>query len=380
MDDTMDVLAAKIEGKTKHLTGIAAEVAEKHEADAEVVCGHNYEVKLDMSQPAKKRGKAGIKKGSGASASASTSNDWTFVAVPVTSKVRALFDSWEASERVSGGLKEVKDVFNDNIKYELKDYDDVKRLLVDLPSVGEKWTMIARDTPANCAQVRLLLENMGVLEEALGELHQLTMDARDPMAGEKEGAVRNSLDTIAREWRRVEELVPKSEGGKLEGCVAGAAGAAALVQAFQVAKAGALLLIQGKKVTKTGNSQHQQSSFMLDPPLAKGKHTVKFRVDNLGRGGHHWICFGTCAPSADISGESYTEISGISTSGQLYGQHTGGYGREISSGTEITVAVDCDARTQTISWNGESSSASGIAVPCAFAFNLYENGNTVTFL
>jgi len=380
-------LAAKIEGKTKHLTEIAAEVAERYEADAEVVCGHNYEVKLDMSQPPKnggkaqpgKGGKVGSKKGSGASASASGSNGWTFVAVPVTSKVRALFDSWEASDHVSGGLTEVKDAFNDKIKYELNDYDDVKRLLVDVPSVGEKWTTIARDTPANCVQVRLLLENMGVLEEALGELQQLTMDACDPMAGEKKGAVRNSLDTIAHEWRRVEDLVPKSEGGKLAGSVAGVSGSVPISR-FQVVTAGSKLLVDGKKVTKTGGDGHNQSSFMLDPPLAKGKHTVKFRVDNLGRDGHHWICFGTCAPSADISGKSCNFISGLATNGTLHGRHAGGKPCMISSGTEITVAVDCDALSQTISWNGGSSSASGIAVPCAFAFNHFLNGNTVTFL
>lgn len=119
-----------------------------------VVCGFYYDVKKDLPV----NGSLKIEGTPGSAIVSERVAEWRYVGAP---------------------LAQVDDVFNDNVNYQLHDYDDVKRLNQTLLKVGSKYCDLLSDRPKTQEGVRAFIGNMNTLSDAIDQITELTKDAKD---------------------------------------------------------------------------------------------------------------------------------------------------------------------------------------------------------
>jgi hypothetical protein len=193
--------------------------------------------------------------------------------------------------------------------------------------------------------------------------------------------VRNSLDTIAREWRRVEELVPKSEGGKLAGSVAGASGSAAVVSQSDPDPFDQVhpeLEVDGRSISRTNDSGGYRPFF--GPVLRSGTHSYRFRLAQLfstSKENSSHELWGVCAEEsvqqAMRSDSCYELMHGFGNGKQkwIMGSYSTA-GRLHQVGDVVDMTIDCDQKKLSVAVIDNGGSMHGpweipdIPVPCRF--------------
>ena len=148
--------------------GAKLAIIEEHKEEM-VVCGFYYDIKREL--PANQTFK--IEGTPGKADVGERVAEWTYVGAP---------------------LAEADDVFNDNINYQLRNYDDVKRLNQTLLKVGSKYCDLLSDRPKTREGVRMFIGNMKTLAAAIDQIIELTKDAEDMIS--QSDAIKRAVEEI----------------------------------------------------------------------------------------------------------------------------------------------------------------------------------------
>jgi len=123
--------------------------------------------------------------------------------------VAAILKVWHPSSRLS--LKPIEDLFNDQIKYQCKSFDELIELNRKLPTVAKKFRVF-ECTASSIIYLQTFLANMELLKTFLGEVEELVQDAPTKLE-----QVNGSVKLLNEQLRIVEKkLADVNQDGKIE--------------------------------------------------------------------------------------------------------------------------------------------------------------------
>ena len=171
---------------------------------------YNYELQINETSPSKRN-----KKNPDSSPTRRAFNEKTvqLIKTKQTKAVNDIIESWTYTGDPMTKLL----AFGDFIKVGVRDFESLVKLHDDYLVLYERYSRVLKDEPESREAVLVLLRNVERVQEAIGRIHEQTIDANDSEEVNEE-ELSECMRTISDKLERIKSNVPTVELRLLRSC------------------------------------------------------------------------------------------------------------------------------------------------------------------